>query len=119
MLKVFDEAVAALKAAGAEIVDPANLPQNADVSRSCRRPCSTTSSRPNINKYFQSLGPTAPVKSLTELIAFNEAHRDREMPLLRPGAAGDLRGDASLDAPEYRQAVAAIQRATRAEASTR
>jgi amidase len=113
--KVFDEAVAALKAAGAEIVDPANLPQNADVFQQLPTTVLNYEFKANINKYFQSLGPTAPVKSLTELIAFNEAHRDREMPFFGQERLVISEATSSLDAPEYRQAVATIQRATRAD----
>lgn len=69
----------------------------------------------NINKYFQSLGPDAPVKSLAELIAFNEAHRDRELPFFGQERLIDSERTTSLDAEEYRNAVATIQRLTRAE----
>ena len=34
----------------------------------------------DVNVYLASLGPGAPVKSLKEAIAFNDANRDREMP---------------------------------------
>ena len=113
--KVFDEAVAALKAAGAEIVDPANLPQNADVFQQLPTTVLNYEFKANINKYFQSLGAAAPVKSLSELIAFNEAHRDREMPYFGQERLVISEATAGLDAPEYLTAVATIQRATRAE----
>jgi amidase len=34
----------------------------------------------DLDFYLESLGPGAPVHSLADVIAFNEAHRDREMP---------------------------------------
>ena len=37
----------------------------------------------NINRYFQSLGPNARIKSLDDLIAFNEQHRDRAIAVKR------------------------------------
>jgi amidase len=113
--KVFDDAVAALRAAGAEIVDPANLPQNADVFQQLPTTVLNYEFKANINKYFQSLGPTAPVKSLAGLIAFNEAHRDQELPFFGQERLVISEATSSLDAPEYRQALATIQRATRAE----
>ena len=58
---------------------------------------------------------SAPVKSLADLIAFNEAHRDREMPYFGQERLIISEATTSLDAPEYRKAVAAIQRATRAD----
>jgi amidase len=115
VLKVFDEAVAALKAAGAEIIDPANLPQNADVFQELPTTVLNYEFKANINKYFHSLGPAARVKSLTELIAFNEANRDREMPFFGQERLVISEATTSLDAPEYRKAVTAIQRATRAD----
>ncbi|HXU45217.1 MAG TPA: amidase, partial [Thermoanaerobaculia bacterium] len=33
-----------------------------------------------LEKYFASLGPSAPVKTMRELIAWNDGNRDREMP---------------------------------------
>ena len=35
----------------------------------------------DLNKHLAGLGPSAPIKTLKEAIAFNEAHKDREMPL--------------------------------------
>jgi hypothetical protein len=35
----------------------------------------------DLNKHLATLGPGAPIKTLKEAIAFNEAHKDREMPL--------------------------------------
>ena len=46
----------------------------------------------NINRYFESLGPGAPVKNLAELIAFNEQHRDREMPFFGTSGWSARRG---------------------------
>ena len=48
--------MAALKAAGAEIVDPANLPQHADVFQELPTIVLNYEFKANINKYFQSLG---------------------------------------------------------------
>jgi amidase len=69
----------------------------------------------NINRYFASLGPGARVKSLTELIAFNDANRDREMPYFGQERLIISEKTASLEAAEYRKAVETIQRLTRAE----
>ena len=34
----------------------------------------------DLNAYLGALGPSSPVHSLADVIAFNEQHRDREMP---------------------------------------
>jgi amidase len=117
VIALFNRAIDDLKAAGAVIVDPANLP-NLD-SGSVFQELPTTvlnyEFKENINRYFESLGPTAPVKNLAELIRFNDAHRDREMPFFGQERLVISEATGSLDAPEYRKAVATIQRLTRAE----
>ena len=117
VLALFNRAIDDLKAAGAVIVDPANLP-NMD-SGSVFQELPTTvlnyEFKANINRYFETLGPNAPVKNLAELIRFNDTHRDREMPFFGQERLVISEATSSLDAPEYRNAVATIQRLTRAE----
>ena len=79
VLTLFDRAIDDMKAAGAVIVDPASLP-HMDVFQDLPTLVLNYEFKANINRYFESLGPGAPVKNLAELIAFNEQHRDREMP---------------------------------------
>ena len=58
----------------------------------------------DLNAYLAALEPDAPVHSLAEVIAFNEAHRDTVMPyfgqeiLLRAQEKGPLSDQAYLDA---------------------
>ena len=57
-----------------------------------------------LNAYFQRLGPQAPVKSLADVIDFNERHAERTMPYFgqehfhRAQARGDLTEKVYLDA---------------------
>mgnify|MGYP003341975326 FL=1 len=77
--RLLDAAVSALKAAGAAVVDPANLPtanQYADAETTVL----DYEFKDGLAAYFASLGPKAPVKSLAELMAWNEKERAREMP---------------------------------------
>jgi amidase len=116
VLALFEQAIDDMKAAGAIVVDPASLPNMESGSVFQELPVLVLNYefKANINKYFQSL-PNAPVKSLPELIAFNEAHRDREMPYFGQERLIASERTTSLDAEEYRKAVATIQRMTRAE----
>jgi amidase len=105
---VMDEAIAALRAAGAEVVDPADIPSivTPDASRSlllwpvCSGPadgkgrdedCSVVfkyGMKRDFNAWLASLGDRAPVRTLAELRAWNRAHE----------AAGTLKyGQAQLD----------------------
>jgi amidase len=117
VIRLLDQAVADLKAAGAVIVDPANLPnmESGSVFQELPTIVLNYEFKANINKYFQSLGPDARVKSLTELIAFNEAHRDEEMPYFGQERLVISEKTASLDDPQYRKAVETVQRMTRSE----
>lgn len=117
VLTLFDQAIDAMKSAGAVIVDPANLPHmdSGSVFQELPMLVLNYEFKANINKYLASLGPNAPVKNLPELIAFNEAHRDRELTFFGQERLLDSEKTTSLDAEEYRKAVATIQRMTRAE----
>jgi amidase len=95
--KVMADAIAELKAEGAVIVDPADIPsvidpdpkQNFLVWRTCSgadnakgkdEDCSTVlkyGMKRDFNAWIATLGPSAPVKSLTELRTFNQAHMAR------------------------------------------
>jgi amidase len=92
--KAMTEAIAVLKERGAVIVDPADIPSvvDKDASRNSLRwevcrgtdgpkgmdaECSVVfkyGMKRDFNKWLASLGPTAPVKSLTELRQWNLAH---------------------------------------------
>jgi amidase len=89
-----DDAIAVLKAQGAIVVDPANIPSIVDPdpknnflkwgqcsgvnnARGKDDDCSVVlkyGMKRDFNKWLATLGPAAPLKSLTELIAWNKAH---------------------------------------------
>ena len=51
----------------------------------------------DLNKYLAWLGPASPVRSLKDVIAFNEAHKNEELAVLRPGDPDDGRGEGAAD----------------------
>ncbi len=109
---LFEDALQALAAGGAILVDPANLDASA-----WRDPLSLTlleyEYKAGLNAYFASLGPDAPVKTLADVIEFNERNADREMPyfgqqrMISSQTRGPLTDQAYLDAKRT------IQRANR------
>ena len=117
VIKLFDAAIADMKAAGANIVDPANLPHMEAGSVFQELPIVVLNFefKANINKYFESLGPGAKVKTLAELIRFNDTHREQEMPFFGQERLIMSEATTSLDDPVYRNAVATIQRMSRAD----
>ena len=92
--KAIDDAIAILRAQGAVIVDPANIPSivdpdaannfnkwgqcgGANNGKGHDEDCSVVlkyGMKRDFNKWLASLGPAAPVKTLGELIAWNKAH---------------------------------------------
>lgn len=92
-MKVMEEAIAILKAHGAVIVDPANIPSVVDqdpknnyiawgvctdMDEVKERKCSINLAygmERDFNKWLASLGKAAPVKTLTELRDWNTAHQ--------------------------------------------
>ncbi|HXU44207.1 MAG TPA: amidase family protein, partial [Thermoanaerobaculia bacterium] len=74
-----EAALDAMRRAGAVIVDPVELAWPADI-RDAELQVLLYEFKDGLEKYFASLGPSAPVKTMRELIAWNDGNRDREMP---------------------------------------
>lgn len=112
IMDLFDDAVDAMRAQGAVLVDPANLDASA-----WNDPLSLVlleyEFKADLNAYLASLGPDAPVKSLEEVIAFNIANADREMPYFGQQRMTSSQARGPLTDPEYLNAKETIQRANR------
>lgn len=78
--QVMDDAIAVLKAQGAIVIDPANIPSMMNPDPNENYSATNGSSvlyygmKRDFNEWLASLGPVAPVKSLTELREWNTAH---------------------------------------------
>ncbi len=99
----FDAAIEAMAKAGAVIVDKANL-TTAGKFDEAESLVLDYEFKAGVNAYLKSLGASAPLKSLTELIAWNEKNAVREMPwfgqeiFLRANKRGPLTDPAYLAA---------------------
>jgi amidase len=109
---LLEEAVAELGRQGAEVVDPADLP---DLDGMPKFDILLYEFKAGLNAYLASLGPEAPVKTLEEAIAFNEAHRDREMPYFRQEIFHKAQERGPLTTPGYLDALETCRRMTRKE----
>ena len=69
----------------------------------------------DLNSYLASLGPRAPVKSLKEIIDFNEQYRDREMPYFGQDLFTKAQAKGPLTDKAYRDALAKNHRLSRKE----
>ena len=77
VLTLFEAALNDLRKAGALIVDPVELPNESQLGH-LSMAAMLTEFRADLNTYLAGRG--AKVRSLADLIAFNEEHRDQEMP---------------------------------------
>ena len=76
---VYDEALKALTAAGAVLVDPVDFADPGPLS-AAEWQVLAYEFKEGIQAYLTSLGGRVPHRTLADLIRFNEEHRDREMP---------------------------------------
>ena len=76
---VMVEAIEALRSLGAEIVDPVEIAHRREVGRH-EYEAMLYEFKAGLNEYLAGLGDGAPVASLADVIAFNEANAEREMP---------------------------------------
>ncbi len=74
-----EAAIAVMKQQGATIVDPANIPTLGKFDDG-EFQVLLYEFKADLNKYLTWLGAASPVHSLQDVIAFNDAHKDREMP---------------------------------------
>jgi amidase len=111
--RVIDAAIAALKAGGATIVDPADIPTAARLD-DCELEILLYEFKADLNAYLGGLGPGARVRSLAELIAFNEREKEREMPYFGQEIFVMAEAKGPLTTPAYRQALATCRTRARA-----
>ena len=108
---LFDEALSVMREAGAVVVDPTNLRLSEDSPVTDRVSVVATEFKAGINAYLAGLGPDAPVKTLAEIIDFNVAHADREMPHFGQERMEAAQASGPLTDPEYQAMRAAIHQA--------
>ena len=76
---LFEDALAAMRSEGAEIIDPANPGSIRDMGAP-EWEVLLYEFKADLNAYLSQLGPEAPVRSLQEIIEFNERESARQMP---------------------------------------
>ncbi|HEX6535509.1 MAG TPA: amidase [Gemmatimonadaceae bacterium] len=109
-----EDAIRVMKDRGATIVDPANIPTAGKWDDS-EFDVLLYEFKADLNKYLAWLGPSAPVKSLADVIRFNDEHAAREMPFFGQEIMHMAEKKGALTDPAYRKALAKNHRLTRAE----
>ncbi len=99
-----EAAVEAMRAAGAEVVEETDIETRQDIGRHSYQ-ILLYEFKADLNAYLAALGPNAPVKSLEEIIAFNEANAELEMPYFGQEILIQAQEKGPLTEPEYLEAV--------------
>lgn len=112
--KLMKDTIDIIKKRGATVIDPADIPTHGKFDDS-ELEVLLYGFKADLNAYLASLGPRAPVKSLKEIIDFNEQNRDREMPYFGQDILIKAQGKGPLTEKAYRYALAKNQRLSRKE----
>jgi amidase len=113
---VAEAAIAVLRAAGAEIIDPANIATAKALEKSeAELTVLLYEFRADLGAYLADLSPEAEVHSVEELIAFNRSHSDQEMPYFGQEYLEMAAAKGPLSDPAYLEALAENHRLAREE----
>jgi amidase len=103
--RLMNDAIDVMKQQGAVIVDPADIPTMGKFDDS-ELEVLLFEFKADLNSYLESLGPGAPVKSLKEIIEFNEKEKAREMPFFGQELMVKAEAKGPLTDRAYRTALA-------------
>jgi amidase len=109
---VLTEAIAALKALGAVVLDPADVP-NADKLGDPEIVVLDFELKEGLRTYLSTRSADTRVRSLADVIAFNREHRDREMPWFGQEIFERSERRGPLTDPVYRKALASCRQLSR------
>jgi amidase len=103
-----------MKSLGAVFVDPADIPTSGKFDDS-ELEVLLYEFKADLNTYLAGLGPQAPVKSLKDVIDFNNRNRDREMPYFGQDLLEKAQAKGPLTSKAYIQALNKNHLLTRAQ----
>jgi amidase len=112
---IAERALSVMRDLGAEIVEDANIPSLDEIGE--RRPMLDVllyEFKADLNAYLSAL-PDSPVRSLEDVIRFNEAHPDEEMPYFRQEISEQAQQKGPLTDPEYIEILGLSRRLSRDE----
>jgi amidase len=112
--KVIEAAIDQLKSLGAVIVDPANIPTAGKFDDS-EFEVLLYEFKADLNAYLSSLGPTARVRTLKDVIDYNERNREKEMPYFGQEIMLMAEKKGPLTERKYRAALAMNLRMSRTQ----
>jgi len=112
--KLLNDLLAEMKRLGAVLVDPADIPTQGKFDDS-EFEVLLYEFKADLNAYLAGLGPQAPVRTLKDVIEFNEKNRDREMPYFGQDTMTKAEAKGPLTSKAYVQALAKNHLLTRTQ----
>jgi amidase len=109
---LFETALGVLHERGAVIVDPVDLTTE-DHLEGAEGTVLSFEFKADLDAYLASLGPDAPVKTMADVIAFNERTAERELALFGQEHFVRAQARGPLTSPEYLRALARCRRYSR------
>ena len=113
--RLFEEALDVMRANGATVVDPIELPAELRFGNDHEMEVLRHEFKADLNAYLRGLGPGAPIKSLAELIEYNRANADLELSLFPQELLEQSEERGELTHRRYREALATSHRLSRDE----
>ena len=111
---LMEAAIDAMREQGAEIVDPVEIAHRGEMGKHSFEVL-LYEFKADLNAYLEALGPQAPVRTLAEIIEFNERHREAEMPYFGQELMLQAEAKGPLSDAAYREALATARRLARQE----
>ena len=113
-LVLFESALDTLRALGAEIVDPVELPTKGNWGKD-EYEVLLYEFKAGLNAYFATRGADFPIKSITDVITFNREQAATSMPIFGQEHMEAAAAKGDLTDPAYLEALANCRRLTRDE----
>src|SRR3954462_339774 len=110
--RLAEDALAVLRREGAVLVDPADVPHAGEYD-DAELDVLLYELKADLKRYLDGLGAGAPVKTLQDVIEFNEKHRDEEMPYFGQELFLQAQKKGRLTSPGYQKALAKCRRLSR------
>jgi len=110
--QLFETALGVLRERGAVIVDPVDLTTE-DHLADAEGTVLSFEFKADLNAYLAALGSDAPVRTMADVIAFNERNADRELALFGQEHFVRAQARGPLTSPEYLRALARCRRYSR------
>jgi amidase len=114
ILKIFETCLEAMKLAGAVLIDPVELP-NFNKFGKTERTVLHYEFKAGLNRYLAACGQKTQVRTLEDVIKFNEEHKDRVMPYFGQELMIEAQAKGPLTNKQYLRALEKNHRLTRKE----